>query len=145
MESRPSWSSVIVLAAEPASASRAREFVRRCLGEHRLSHLLDDVELVTSELVTNALVHARTSFRVSLQASDQTLRVDVADGSSTSPVRHAPELLATGGRGIGIVDLMSSSWGVVAGAEGGKTVWAEFDRSPAVAGSGDPLAAASGC
>ena len=66
----------------PDPASRARAFVRLHLGEHLLSYLTDDVDLVVSELATNAMVHARTTFRVSLQAFEATLLLEVEGGRS---------------------------------------------------------------
>ncbi len=63
-----SWSHETELEAESASASNARDFVCLHLDEHDLSHLVDDMRLVTSELATNALVHAHTPFTVTLAA-----------------------------------------------------------------------------
>ncbi len=133
------WSSDIQLAAQPASASRARDFVRLHLGEHLLSYLTDDVVLVVSELVTNALVHAHPPLRVSLQAFDRTLLLEVEDGSQAGPVRVVAKFLDTGGRGIAIVSVLSRDWGVNARTHG-KSVWAEFDlrwRVPAECAFGD--------
>ena len=121
------WSSEISLAAQPISASRARAFVRLHLAEHLLSYLTDDVELVVSELATNAMVHARTPFRVSLQAFKATLLLEVEDGSRTGLIGVVAQVFDTGGRGISIVKLLSRDWGVSARTGGGKSVWAEFD------------------
>jgi anti-sigma regulatory factor (Ser/Thr protein kinase) len=101
--------------------------VRLHLGEHQLSHLTEDVELVVSELATNAMVHAQTPFRVSLDAFERMLRLEVEDGSQVGPVRVVAQVLDTGGRGIAIVSSLSRDWGVNARRHGGKSVWAEFD------------------
>ncbi len=120
------WSQDITLAAQPTSASRSRAFVRHHLAGHGLSHLSDDVELVVSELATNAMVHAATSFKVSLHAFEQTLLLEVEDGSRVGPSLVAAQVLDTNGRGVAIVDLLSRDWGVDTHADGGKSVWAEF-------------------
>jgi anti-sigma regulatory factor (Ser/Thr protein kinase) len=120
------WSHDIELQAQPVSASRSRDFVRRHLREHALSHLSDDLELVVSELCTNAMVHAATSFKVSLYAFAQTLLLEVQDGSRDGPSLVAAEGLDTNGRGLAIVNLLSHDWGVDAHTDGGKSVWAEF-------------------
>ena len=114
------------LAAQPISASRARAFDRLHLGEHLLSYLTDDVELVVSELATNAMVHARTPFRVCLQAFETTLLLEVEDRSQTGLVGVVAQVFDTGGRGVSIVKLLSRDWGVNARTGGGKSVWAEF-------------------
>jgi anti-sigma regulatory factor (Ser/Thr protein kinase) len=121
------WSHDIDLDDQPASASQARAFVRQHLVEHRLAHLNDDVEVVVSELVTNATRHARTAVTVSLHAFEQTLLLEVHDGSAAWPTRvAAADVLDTHGRGISIVDLLSRDWGVDALPDGGKSVRAEF-------------------
>lgn len=120
------WSHDIELAAQPVSASRSRDFVRHHLAEHGLSHLSDDVELVVSELATNSMVHAATSFKVSLHAFEQTLLLEVEDGSRVGPSLVATQVLHTSGRGMAIVDLLTRDWGVDAHTDGGKAVWAEF-------------------
>lgn len=125
MGTRMLWSHDIELEAQPISASRSRDFVRHHLVEHALSHLSDDIELVVSELSTNAMVHAATSFEVSLHAFEQTLLLTVADGSRIGPSLDAAHVLDTSGRGLAIVNLLSRDWGVDTHTNG-KSVWAEF-------------------
>ncbi len=129
---KTTWSSDTWLVAQPSSVPSARHFVRFQLCEHLLSHLTDDVELVASELATNAVLHARTAFRVTLKRSGQTLRLEVEDGSRAEPVRVVAQVFdETGGRGMAIVRLLTRDWGVDRHAGGGKSVWAEFDPEPA--------------
>ena len=85
-------------------------------------NLQDDVRLVVGELATNAVQHAHTSFKVSLHAFEETLLLEVEDGSRTGPVQVVARLLDTNGRGITIVNLLSRDWGVDADADGGKSV-----------------------
>jgi anti-sigma regulatory factor (Ser/Thr protein kinase) len=121
------WSIDFAADVLPTSAADGRLFVNRHLREHGLAHLVDDVALVVSELVTNALVHAGTPFALSLEVLRDSILVTVRDESSSRPyVASAPDW-ETGGRGMRIVDLLSREWGVTAGPHGGKSVWASFD------------------
>lgn len=113
------WSDELELAVQPVSASMARNFVRDHLVAHGMAHLTDDVTLVVSELVTNAMVHAQTPVKVSLHAFAQTLLLRVEDGSRTGPVLVAARVLDIGGRGLAIVALLSRAWGVVDRTPGG--------------------------
>ena len=81
--------------------------------------------LLTSELVTNAVLHARTSANVLVERRDGCIRVGVRDKSATPPVmRAAPHESATG-RGLAFVDALSDRWGYDA-VVGGKVVWFEM-------------------
>jgi anti-sigma regulatory factor (Ser/Thr protein kinase) len=121
------WSEEVKLPVLPASASRARDFVRRLLTTHGMTELNDDVALVVSELATNAIVHAQTPFTVSLEVSAHTLLLTVADRSPADPVLVAARAFDPGGRGLTIVALLSRDWGAYPHPDGGKSVWAEFD------------------
>jgi len=120
------WSHEIELAADPVSAGRARHFVDLHLVEHQLRYLVEDVRLVASEFATNAALHARTPFTVGLGSTDRSVLLAVRDGAVATPVTVAADLLAIGGRGLHIVDRVSTTWGVVTG-DGSKSVWAAFD------------------
>jgi len=124
----PEWSYETTLAAEPASASRARAFVTRHLSEHRLLHLVDPVRLTASELATNALVHARTRFTLTLTEIDDIVLLSVNDGSPEPAVKAQPDALDLSGRGLRIVAMVSMDWGVRLDTDGAKTVWASFPR-----------------
>ena len=120
------WSHATALPGEPRSVSRARQFVFSRLVEHRLSHLVDDVQLVASELAANAVRHARTPFKVILEKAGDSVILSVQDASPSRPAHLATDHLGTAGRGISIVDLVSHDWGVTNGPGGGKSVWASF-------------------
>jgi anti-sigma regulatory factor (Ser/Thr protein kinase) len=127
MGTRTLWSCEVELAAELVSASRSRGFVRRHLSLHGLALLSDHVELVVSELATNAVLHAETPFTVSLHAFEDTLLLEVEDGAWTGPCQAVfAEPDAVSGRGLSIVTLLSRDWGVDAHPGGGKSVWVEF-------------------
>ena len=105
----------------------ARQFVGLHLRDHDMFGLVDDVQLVVSELATNAMVHAQTPFSVMLIGFVRTVRLEVSDGSQDGPFKVTPQLLDTNGRGIAIVSELTCDWGVSSGAAGGKSVWAMFD------------------
>ena len=121
------WSHETMLVAETRSAAHARAFVSEHLTDHGMPDLVDDIELVVSELATNAIVHAQTPFTVNLFASEETVFLEVSDGSHDEPFSVVARPLDPSGRGLAIVQALSRDWGVLAGAAGGKSVWAQFD------------------
>ena len=93
------------------------------------------VALLVSELAANAVLHARTAFRVRVTETLQVVRVEVTDTGGTMPVVKRYSLEASTGRGLRLIQSMASRWGVEA-APLGKTVWFELDLAdPAVARS----------
>jgi sigma-B regulation protein RsbU (phosphoserine phosphatase) len=118
------------LPPEPGSVSAARRFaaqaVRDLGGPPGASQ---EVQLLVSELATNAVVHAGTSMRLSVLAGPQRVRVEVRDDDPTVPASPSamPSPTATGGRGILLVDAIADHWGVNC-SEKGKTIWFELDR-----------------
>ena len=124
------WSHETVLAGEPMSAALARDFVCLHLVAHHLSHLVEDVRLVASELATNAVTHAQTSFRVTLSSSNGSVLLAIQDASTAVPVMSAPSAIDMRGRGLMIVDLLSQEWGTSTDGHGFKSVWASFPSGP---------------
>jgi anti-sigma regulatory factor (Ser/Thr protein kinase) len=120
------WSHETVLAAEPRSAALAREFVSLHLGAHHQRELVEDVRLVASELATNALTHAQTPFGMTLSSVNGSVLLAIRDGSSSVPVRSAPDVMGMSGRGLMIVELLSQGWGTSTDGHGFKSVWASF-------------------
>ena len=110
-------------------AGRVRGFVRRSLTRHGVGgEVVDDAVLGASELATNAIRHAGGLLRVRTGVRDDTVRVEVEDGSTELAVRLHPDPLDTSGRGLVIVDGLSSRWGIEGASDGGKVVWFELDR-----------------
>ncbi|MCW2671269.1 MAG: putative sensor protein [Frankiales bacterium] len=99
------------LPAEPASVGQARRFVRGVLADWKLESLVDTVTLLTSELATNAVLHARTGFAVVVSLSGREVRVDVLDGSAVTPRSRQPSLTAATGRGVNMVAALADRWG----------------------------------
>ena len=127
------WAYELQVAPAPTSPAQARRFAERHLIQHDLDYLIDDVGLVVSELVTNAVVHARTRIRVRLEELLFCVQLTVYDQSVDLPVpRLAGRVSADeeGGRGLWIVDACSADWGTDLGGEEGKGTWAMFAMRP---------------
>ena len=82
--------------------------------------------LCLSEVVTNAVLHARTSVTVRVLEIGETVRVEVGDGSRAAPVRRTFAEVSPTGRGLHLLDRLASRWGTVISGRG-KTVWFEID------------------
>jgi sigma-B regulation protein RsbU (phosphoserine phosphatase) len=87
--------------------------------------LLDDLQLVVSELVTNALRAACASVTVTLSTDGRSVRLGVEDDAGGMPKVQRPGITETHGRGLLIVAAVSDDWGVTPTAAG-KQVWTEF-------------------
>jgi DNA-binding NarL/FixJ family response regulator len=119
------------LAGEPRSAGEARRFVARTLREWRLGSLLETVTLLTSELVTNAIVHAGAELDVVVRLTAVAARVEVTDRSPRLPIPRVAAEDASSGRGLALVEALARRWGTRHLASGGKTVWFEVARGQA--------------
>jgi len=118
--------STIQLDADPASPARARAFLVDQLSEWGCLHLLEVGALLTSELVTNVVLHASTPMVLAVSlTSTQVLRVEVTDLAPDRPLRPRLPGTSTEGRGLALVAALASRWGVEP-REGGKTVWVEL-------------------
>ena len=89
---------------------------------------IDDVKLVVSELATNAVQHAGTTFEVVLH-TDGHIRIDVFDESPRLPIPEPVPPTAMSGRGLHIVEAVCDRWGVEV-HDDYKCVWCEIDRRP---------------
>ncbi len=107
------------------SVGDARRFVARCV-EGAPTDQADRVLLVVSELATNAVRHAHTSFVVGVQLVDATVVVSVRDRSNagTGLTAVASEPSSETGRGLVLVDALCAHWGVRS-TPNGKSVWAQ--------------------
>lgn len=106
----------------------ARRYVREVLHSERVDEKVTGVvELLTSEVVTNAVVHAHGAGELALTITGNTIRVEVDDPSGLVPVRQCAGRDALGGRGLAIVATLARAWGVEPRRQG-KRVWFEVDR-----------------
>ena len=120
------WSHRAAFEASPVSASQARAYVATLLIEHRLQYLVEAVRLVTSELATNAVLHAHTAFVLTLEGWDEVVVLTIRDDSLSLPTRRAAQATDPTGRGLEIVEIVSLAWGINVDAAGSKAVWASF-------------------
>ena len=115
-----------VFGADLASAGQARSFLRAELATLDLDDdVVDTIVLLASELVTNAVLHARTDLIVRYMLHPGCVRIEVLDGNSRLPSPVAAPLDATSGRGLALVQSLADNWGIERTA-GGKTVWIEI-------------------
>jgi anti-sigma regulatory factor (Ser/Thr protein kinase) len=120
------------LPARPTSPGEARRFVGEVLRDHGLEtgEVIEAAALLTSELVTNAVLHAAGTINIDVDLDLTAVRVEVADCSEEPPAPRdaAPE--DTSGRGLHLVQAMARAWGVERERQDGKVVWFELDVPP---------------
>jgi anti-sigma regulatory factor (Ser/Thr protein kinase) len=115
---------------DPIAVRHARGFVATAMTKWGLADLADEAELLTSEVLTNAIVHAHTPVQLLVEVHSGSVVVAVKDASTTTTI--APEsdevaeladaAEADQGRGMVLVDALSDRWGWWE-VEGGKVVW----------------------
>jgi PAS domain S-box-containing protein len=126
---RPRPPRVAHLRVEPSvrAVGGVRSLLRRLLNSWRLPELLSsDIELLTSELITNSVVHAATTTDVTIRFDGVTVRVAARDRSHATPAVSSPAPEAEGGRGVWLVESLASAWGVEPLPDG-KRVWFDID------------------
>ena len=120
------------LPSRPEAPSAARKALTALNGSLHLlsSSRLLDVQLLVSEIVTNAVVHAATEDTIVLAvlATDEMVRVEIYDrgGGFTPPESISKREPTSGGWGLPIIDAVAQRWGV--DHSDGTTVWFEVDR-----------------
>ncbi|MFE4664037.1 ATP-binding protein [Streptomyces sp. NPDC056716] len=124
------------LSRSPRSAGRARALLRGQLTEWNIDGEASQVaELLLSELVTNALLHAQvpTGREIGLRFTryDGRLRVEVADANNDRPEVRAATVEDEHGRGLALVEALADRWGYCPRPYGiGKATWAEVTLTP---------------
>jgi serine phosphatase RsbU (regulator of sigma subunit)/anti-sigma regulatory factor (Ser/Thr protein kinase) len=114
------------LDASPSNVSHARRWVTRRLDACGAQDALDVVVLLTSEIVTNAIVHAQTSLTLRVEPVERGVRVAVSDGDPEVPAMGEFNLHSSGGRGMALLDTLAQDWGVQV-ERNGKTVWFDVE------------------
>ncbi|GAA2243069.1 hypothetical protein GCM10010430_25890 [Kitasatospora cystarginea] len=115
--------------ADLVAVSAVRHRLRAALNRWGVPELADTAELLTSELVTNALVHtgrgAVFDAVLTSETSERRLRIEVQDGTARLPGRRTPAEFATSGRGLLLVEALADDWGVQLRGDG-KVTWFEL-------------------
>jgi anti-sigma regulatory factor (Ser/Thr protein kinase) len=115
------------------SVPAARRFTVRTLRGVSID-TLEAVELMVSELATNCIRHTDSEFRLTITRTGGDIRVEATDGGGGTPQMRSPKPTDPSGRGLKIVDMLSTAWGVDRRAAIGKTVWFTVpDLAPAAA------------
>ena len=112
----------LALLPRSRSSREARRWVCERLAAMGLDPLSDAVELLTTEVVTNSLIHAGTPLTLRIHRQGQGVQVEVHDGSPVPPRRQRYSATATTGRGVGLLENLADEWGWRP-EDGGKTVW----------------------
>jgi anti-sigma regulatory factor (Ser/Thr protein kinase) len=108
--------------------ARARGLVSElCRGERVDEVTREAAVLLTSETVTNAIIHGRSEVRVGVEVTPRWVHVSVADDNSRHPSLQPQDAEALDGRGLQILELTASRWGVEERGIG-KVVWFQVDR-----------------
>jgi anti-sigma regulatory factor (Ser/Thr protein kinase) len=110
----------------PSAVGRARAFVRSCLDDIEPDDR-DAAVLMTSEFVTNAVLHARTRVSLCLARGADYVMVAVADDVNDQPVPKPRSTTRLGGRGLALVAELAVDWGTVTTVEG-KVMWFSIPR-----------------
>ena len=117
---------VITLAPEPSSPAAARHFVREFLADAGCGgSVVFPAVLATSELVTNAVLHAGTAVDLRIEIAGPKLRVEVVDYGGGCPVHERVSFDADHGHGLMVVSRVATRWGVDLESDR-KSVWFEL-------------------
>jgi hypothetical protein len=117
---------VVELAPSHAAVPVGREFVMGCLDSWGLEGLADDASLLASEMLSNAVIHARTPIELRVHRLAGGVRIEVRDGAEYGIVTPGhSEGPGVWGLGLRVVATVASRWGIDPVPDG-KTVWAEI-------------------
>ena len=122
-----------VAQAEPERIAVARHYLRDLLHDWPDEEQRDAAVLLLSEVLTNVLVHTDANAllvaEVSGNPGERHIRVEVTDSGDDLPHKRRPGEMASSGRGLMLIELLSDAWGVAPRGEG-KSIWFEFYESP---------------
>jgi anti-sigma regulatory factor (Ser/Thr protein kinase) len=118
----------LLLVPTLTAPAAARAFIRQVCRYWELAlpdnTVVERAVLLANELVTNAVIHARTELRLRLELRGDRLHIAVRDGSPRLlRLVTAPDVEAQGGRGLWLVEQLAVGWGVNPHPDGGKVVW----------------------
>jgi PAS domain S-box-containing protein len=118
----PLATAVTEFASDPASVPAGRRFVAALLEDWGCTHLTDTATLLTSEIVTNAVVHGLGPVRLRVRRTDTEVAVIVSDRGRYQPQPRLADPTDESGRGLSLLEMLASTWGARA-TEDGKDVW----------------------
>ena len=110
------------LEPDRSNVALARRFVMDAVHQLGKDAASDVAELLTSEVVTNAVLHAGTMLQLRVLGEIGAVRIEVTDGSAAAPARRHYSAEAATGRGLGLVEALATEWGTRTETMG-KTVW----------------------
>ena len=110
---------------DAAELGAVRQFVVDTMLGWRQDRHLENASIVVSELATNAIMHARSDFIVSMSLRDGLVRLAVRDASTALPTVRAPLPMTMSGRGLLLIGVLAQRWGTEIVGDG-KVVWVEF-------------------
>ena len=118
---------VTKLPGHPSAVPAARRFASQQLLDFGDADVVDKTRLLVTELTTNAVMHAHSPIRLTVEPQQDRVRVEVRDDDPTPLDPPAtPDADATSGRGLWLVDALARAWGINHN-ERGKTIWFEVD------------------
>jgi len=120
--SPPLSSAAITLPAEPSSVTLGRRFVGETLAEWGHAEHIGTACLLVSEILTNAVTHARAPVELRLHRRAREIVTEVSDSDPRVPLRRLADPTDESGRGLMLVEALAAEWGTRPGAAG-KTVW----------------------
>jgi anti-sigma regulatory factor (Ser/Thr protein kinase) len=118
----------VELPPDLSASAHARRHTVELLNGRCPQPLVDDVLIVVSELVTNAVRHTGGACALSVQVGTGQIVVEVCDGDGRPPVATRMQAVSLG-RGLGMVQMLTTRWGIERQPHG-KTVWAEISMAP---------------
>lgn len=110
----------------PQSVAASRHWVTRVLREAGCASVVENAELLVSELASNAVAYARTPFEVAVECLDGAVRIEVLDEDPVVPSPSPTALDAASGRGLAIVEAVAEDWAAEPEAPTGKKIWFEL-------------------
>lgn len=126
------------LEPQPLEVRRARTEVAAQLTAWGIEQLSETAELLTSELVSNAIGHTDAPARLRLIQAGHggAITIEVTDTLAAGPEPHCCDTEVEHGRGLTLIDAFAADWGWRPEEGGGKTVWARLNMSPAPKSAG---------
>lgn len=113
---------------EPEQVCAARGFVTSAV--QMWSVRQSEVALLVSEVATNAVLHARSDFEITVVGREDRIRVEVFDRNTRLPTLAVVAPYAYSGRGLALVQALALAWGVESHSADGKTIWFEVLLDP---------------